>query len=65
MVTALWQKGKTMTYLEAYRQCKSVEEIKEMAIRDTKIAIFLGNNQDRIKSIEDAMNQAIAERKEE
>ncbi len=54
-----------MTYLESYRQCKTVEEIKQKAVQDTKVAIFIGNNLDRIKAIEDAMNQAIAERKEE
>lgn len=51
-----------MTYLEAYRSLPTVEAIKEMAISDTKIAIFLGNNPDRIKAIEDAMNEAIRER---
>ena len=34
------------------------------AIEDTKVAVFLGNNVDRIKAIEDAMNRAIAERGE-
>lgn len=53
-----------MTYLEAYRSLPTVEAIKEMAISDTKIAIFLGNNPDRIKAIEDAMNVAIRERGE-
>ena len=48
-----------MTYIECYRQCKTVEEIKKRAIIDTKVAIFMGNNPDRIKAIEDAMNQAI------
>lgn len=48
-----------MTYLESYRRCKTVEEIKKRAILDTKVAIFMGNNPDRIKAIEDAMNQAI------
>lgn len=53
-----------MTYLESYRALNSIEAIKEKAIADTKIAIFLGNNPDRIKAIEDAMNKAIAERRE-
>ena len=57
--------GGIMTYIESYRQCKTVEEIKQKAVQDTKIAIFIGNNPDRIKAIEDAMNQAMAERKEE
>ena len=53
-----------MTYLEVYRSLPTVEAIKEMAISDTKIAIFLGNNPYRIKAIEDAMNVAIKERGE-
>ena len=48
-----------MTYYEKYSACQNEAEIKEMAIRDTKVAIFLGNNPDRIKAIEDAMNKAI------
>lgn len=51
-----------MTYYEAYSACKTEEEIKERAKRDTKVAIFLGNNPDRIKAIEDAMNKAIADK---
>lgn len=53
-----------MTYYEAYSACQNEVEIKEMAIRDTKVAIFLGNNPDRIKAIEDAMNKAIADKTE-
>ena len=53
-----------MTYYEAYSACQNDVEIKEMAIRDIKIAIRLGNNPDRIKAIEDAMNKAIAEKAE-
>ncbi len=53
-----------MTYYESYSACRNVLEIKEMAIRDTKMAIFLGNNPDRIKAIEEAMNKAIADRSE-
>lgn len=51
-----------MTYLESYRELNSVEAIKEKAISDTKVALFLGGNLDRIKAIEDAMNKAIFER---
>lgn len=50
-----------MTYYEAYSACRSEAEIKEMAKRDTKVAIFMGGNPDRIKAIEDAMNKAIAD----
>lgn len=53
-----------MTYYESYSACKDEEEIKEMAMRDTKVAVFLGNNPDRIKAIEDAMNKAIADKAE-
>ena len=53
-----------MTYYEKYSACQNEEEIKEKAIRDTKVAIFLGNNPDRIKAIEDAMNKAIADKAE-
>lgn len=53
-----------MTYYEAYSACQNEEEIKEKAIFDTKVAIFLGNNPDRIKAIEDAMNKAIADKAE-
>jgi hypothetical protein len=51
-----------MTYYEAYSACKNITEIKKMAIHDTEIAIFLGNNPDRIKAIENAMNQAIKDK---
>lgn len=50
-----------MTYLESYRKTTSLDELKTIAISDTKIAIFLGNNPDRIKAIEDAMNSVIEE----
>lgn len=53
-----------MTYLESYRSANSVEKVIEMAKEDAKIALFLGNNPDRIKAIEDAMNQAINELEE-
>ena len=53
-----------MTYLESYRLLNSVDAIKAKAIADTKVAVLLGNNLDRIKAIEDAMNRAIAERGE-
>ena len=53
----MWEQ---MTYYESYSSCQTEDEIKEKAIADTKIAIFLGNNPDRIKAIENAMNNAIA-----
>lgn len=53
-----------MTYYESYSACQNEEEIKEKAIRDAKVAIFLGSNPDRIKAIQDAMNKAIADKAE-
>lgn len=53
-----------MTYYEKYSACQNEAEIKEKAIHDAKVAIFLGNNPDRIKAIEDAMNKAIADKAE-
>lgn len=54
-----------MTYYEIYSACQSVEEIKEKAKQDVKEAIYLlGNNPDRIKAIEEAMNKAISEKAE-
>jgi hypothetical protein len=50
-----------MTYYESYSSCKTEGEIKRKVVNDTKVAIFLGNNPDRIRAIEDAMNRAIAE----
>lgn len=54
-----------MTYYESYKALQTAEAIKEKAISDTKVAIFLGGNKDRIKAIEDAMNKAINEMGEE
>lgn len=51
-----------MTYYEAYSACQNEAEIKEMAIRDTKVAFCFGDSPDRIKAIEDAMNKAIADK---
>ncbi len=52
-----------MTYYEAYSACQNETQIKEMALYDTKVAVFLGNP-DRIKEIEEAMNRAIADKGE-
>ena len=52
-----------MTYLESYRKLSSIEEIIAKAEEDTKVVIFMGNNRDRLKAIEDAMNEAINEKK--
>lgn len=50
-----------MTYYESYVACGSIEKAKEKAAQDTKVAIFLGNNPDRHKAIESALNKAIAD----
>ena len=58
-----------MTYYESYINLDSFEKAKEKAKKDTKIAVtILGNNPDRIKAIEDAINKAeiyFRERREE
>lgn len=41
-----------MTYKESYKQCNTIDELKQ-----TEIAIFLGANPDRIRAIENAMNE--------
>ena len=41
-----------MTYLEAYRQCKTEKELRAMIKRDVLYAMF---NKDRIPFIEKAM----------
>lgn len=46
-----------MTYKESYKQCNTIDELKQMAIKDTEMAIFLGANPDRIRAIENAMNE--------
>ena len=51
-----------MTYYESYKALPTVEAIKQKAVLDTKVAIFIGNNPDRIKAIEDAVNKAVAEK---
>ncbi len=54
-----------MTYYESYKALKTEKMIKDKAISDTKVALFLGGNPDRIKAIEDAMNKAISEMEED
>ncbi len=51
-----------MTYLESYRELDSIEAIKRKAKDDAWVAMFMGNNPDRMKAIEDAENIAIKER---
>lgn len=50
-----------MTYYESYTNCASFEQAIEQAKRDVLVAAtILGNNQDRIKAIQDAINKAEA-----
>lgn len=51
-----------MTYYEKYQSCNTLTELKEEAVKDTKVAIFIGNNPDRIQAIEDAMNDVAKEK---
>lgn len=53
-----------MKYIEVYRQIDSMEELKERVKEDVGIAIFLGGNPDRIRAIEDAMNERAKELEE-
>lgn len=51
-----------MTYKDHYRQLNSFEEMQDRVLFDTKVAIMLGGNPDRIKAIEDAMNKIVTEK---
>lgn len=51
-----------MTYKESYMKLSSFSELTDMVKADTKIALFLGGNPDRIKAIEDAMNEVAIEK---
>lgn len=49
-----------MTYFEAYRTCKTPEELVEMVKRDAKVASLL--NPDRLVVIEQSVNAAAEEK---
>lgn len=51
-----------MTYKESYMQATSLGELMEKVKKDSKIALILIGNSDRIKAIEDAMNEVIKEK---
>lgn len=51
-----------MTYKEAYSKAKDIDELKSMAKQDAKVAVFLGGNPDRLKAIEDAVNEIANQR---
>lgn len=40
-----------MTYLEAYKKCQSEEELRKEVTKDCHIALFFGNNPDRLQQI--------------
>ena len=46
-----------MTYRERYKQCNTIDKLQEMALEDTRVTVLLGSNPDRIKAIENAMNE--------
>ncbi len=50
-----------MTYYESYIACGLPEKAKAKAVQDAKVAMFLGNNPDRLRAIEDALNKAISD----
>ena len=51
-----------MTYKESYMKLSSFSELTDRVKADVKIALFLGGNPDRIKAIEDAMNEVATEK---
>lgn len=51
-----------MTYKEAYMRLSSFSELTDMVKADIQIALFFGGNPDRIKAIEDAMNEVATEK---
>lgn len=50
------------TYKESYMQLSSLKELTDRVKVDTAIALFFGGNPDRIKAIEDAMNEVAEEK---
>lgn len=51
-----------MTYYERYQTAQDKNDLLYMMINDATVAVFLGNNPDRIKAIEDAGNKVARER---
>ena len=51
-----------MTYYERYQTAQNKDDLSDMIKDDAIVAVFLGNNPDRIKSIEDAANKVARER---
>lgn len=51
-----------MTYYERYQTAQDKEDLLDMMKDDAIVAMFLGNNPDRIKAIEDAGNRVAKEK---
>lgn len=51
-----------MTYHERYQTAQDEDDLLAMIKDDAIVAVFLGNNPDRIKAIEDAGNKVAYER---
>lgn len=51
-----------MTYYERYQTAQDKEDLLDMMKDDAIVAVFLGNNPDRIKAIEDAGNRVAKEK---
>ncbi len=51
-----------MTCYEKYKAAQDKDDLLDMIKDDAIVAVFLGNNQDRIKAIEDAGNKVAREK---
>ena len=52
-----------MTYKESYMRAHDIGELKGMVEHDAKLAVIFGGNPDRIKAIEDAMNEVVKKKR--
>ena len=50
-----------MTYYERYQTAQNKDNLSDMMKDNVIVAVFLGNNPDRIKAIEDAGNKVAKE----
>lgn len=51
-----------MTYKESFMKAESFSQLEKMTKEATSVAIFLGGNPDRLKAIEDALNEVANEK---
>ena len=51
-----------MTYRESYEKCLTEQELQQEVEKDIHIAIFLGNNSDRLEQIRNAAKEVADER---